>query len=76
MALILSRTKPFFTTANEELDAIIGNASLSGFIRMVAKELQIEEAKTPEDVFKNHLQDPLKGLPLCLFSSGSTGRHP
>lgn len=75
MALILSRTKPFFTTDNEELDAIIGNSSLTGFIKIVAKELQIEEARSPEDVFKNHLQDPLKGLQFRLSSSGSKSRH-
>ena len=49
---------------HSELADIMGNAQLSAQFHQLAAELDVKEAKTPEDIYKSHLEE------------GGTGRRP
>ena len=42
---------------NEELMELIGNVKLNDHFLSLARELNVQEAKMPEDVYKSHLAD-------------------
>lgn len=42
---------------DEQLRAIITNSNLSKYFNALAKDLQITDAKTPEDIYKSHLTE-------------------
>jgi 26S proteasome regulatory subunit N1 len=42
---------------DEELTEIIGNVNLSEHFANLARELDVQEAKTPEDIYKTHLAE-------------------
>ena len=44
-------------TLRDQLRAIMGNAQLSEHFLALARDLDVVEAKTPEDVYKSHLVD-------------------
>lgn len=62
---MLARQRIPIDVADEELQAIANNASLSSHFQSLAKELQITEPKVPEDIYKSHLQDSLR-VPVKL----------
>jgi 26S proteasome regulatory subunit N1 len=53
----VQRVPPPEFVKDEELREIIGNVKLSGYFRHVSQELDVVEAKHPEDVYKSHLAD-------------------
>lgn len=57
MGFILGRHRSNFESADEDLNEIIGNGRLSEFFVSVGKALDVEEPKTPEDIFKSHLAE-------------------
>jgi 26S proteasome regulatory subunit N1 len=42
---------------DEALDALVRNASLSDLFLALARDLDVLEPKTPEDIYKSHLAD-------------------
>ena len=46
-----------FLEDDEELSEIIGNAKLNENYLSLGRELNIVEAKTPEDIYKSHLAE-------------------
>lgn len=62
---MLARQRIPVDVEDEELQAIANNTSLSTHFQALAKELQIEEPKVPEDIYKSHLQDSLR-VPVKL----------
>jgi|EP00670_Eutreptiella_braarudii_P001357 26S proteasome regulatory subunit N1 len=58
LAFQLGRQRIFLDpTGDDELDEIIGNAKLSEFFLYTARDLNSMDPKTPEQIYKTHLQD-------------------
>ncbi len=58
MALILGRHKSTFECDNtENINELIGNERLSERYLVVAKDMDVLESKTPEDIYKSHLAE-------------------
>eukprot|EP00555_Chaetoceros_dichaeta_P011413 CAMPEP_0198259378 /NCGR_PEP_ID=MMETSP1447-20131203/8599_1 /TAXON_ID=420782 /ORGANISM="Chaetoceros dichaeta, Strain CCMP1751" /LENGTH=943 /DNA_ID=CAMNT_0043946763 /DNA_START=196 /DNA_END=3027 /DNA_ORIENTATION=- len=60
MCLLLGRHRvnyEFEDDADEELNDLIGNAQLSEQFLKLAQDLDVMDAKTPEDIYKSHLAE-------------------
>eukprot|EP00743_Colponemidia_sp_Colp-15_P001196 GILK01001314.1.p1 GENE.GILK01001314.1~~GILK01001314.1.p1 ORF type:complete len:882 (-),score=172.35 GILK01001314.1:53-2698(-) len=57
MAFLLARHRVQYTTADEQLSHIISNEHLSEHFLMLARDLDVMEAKTPDDIYKSHLEE-------------------
>jgi len=59
MAALMGYHRAFWYADEEDsdLEKIVSNARLSDLFRRLARELNVEEAKTPEDVYKSHLSE-------------------
>ena len=56
LCFILGRHRAFsIEEENEELLNLMGNEKLSSHYRQLARDLSVEEAKAPKDVYKMHL---------------------
>merc|ERR1712159_811359 len=53
LSYMIAEQHIFFETDDEDLDEIIGNGKLSDMFMHLARDLDVLEAKTPEDVYKN-----------------------
>lgn len=56
MALQLGRQQIFIEDADQELKDLMSNSHLSENFKGLARELDILEPKTPEDIYKSHLE--------------------
>eukprot|EP00957_Ditylum_brightwellii_P126914 9675183-Ditylum_brightwellii.AAC.1 len=60
MCLLLARHRVNYEVEDdddEELNELIGNAHLSEQFLKVAQDLDVMDAKTPEDIYKSHLAE-------------------
>ena len=59
MCLLLARHNMSYQYEDDddELNELIGNANLSEQFLKVAQDLDVTEAKTPEDIYKSHLAE-------------------
>jgi 26S proteasome regulatory subunit N1 len=57
MAFILGRHRSNFESQDSELNELIGNSRLSEYYLQVCKDMDIYEAKSPEDIYKTHLTE-------------------
>eukprot|EP00612_Vaucheria_litorea_P000991 CAMPEP_0171460092 /NCGR_PEP_ID=MMETSP0945-20130129/5098_1 /TAXON_ID=109269 /ORGANISM="Vaucheria litorea, Strain CCMP2940" /LENGTH=905 /DNA_ID=CAMNT_0011986209 /DNA_START=83 /DNA_END=2800 /DNA_ORIENTATION=+ len=57
MALLLGRHRSSFVHDDESLNELIGNATLNENFLLLAKDLDVIEPKTPEDIYKSHLAE-------------------
>jgi len=57
LAYILARQQLVVETAQEDLIEIFNNARLSEHFLALAKDLDVLEPKTPEDIYKSHLEN-------------------
>ena len=59
MALIVGRhgLSKFEYEDDPEINELLGNNSMATYFKALAKDLDVEEAKTPEDIYKSHLGD-------------------
>ena len=58
MAFILGRARSSFTyETNETVNELIGNSTLSENYLALARELDVMDVKTPEDIYKSHLSE-------------------
>ena len=55
MAFLLARSRSSFTSDDEVINDIIGNASLSERYLAVARDIGVLDPKSPEDIYKTHL---------------------
>lgn len=55
LAYVLGRHRSSFVAQDADLDALIGNNTLSALFAELARDLDVVEAKTPEDIYKTHL---------------------
>ena len=55
LAYVLGRHRAHFRTGDEALDALVRNSTLSELFLALARDLQVLEPKTPEDIYKSHL---------------------
>lgn len=62
LALMLGRARVVVATEDETLAGIMRNSCLGDRFRALLAELEIAEPKTPEDVYKSHLQESLRVL--------------
>lgn len=63
LAYLLARQRislPSSLVSSEEIQSILNNSRLTDHYRALAKDLEILEPKTPEDIYKSHLQDSLR----------------
>jgi 26S proteasome regulatory subunit N1 len=57
MAFMLGRHRNPYETDDEELSKIISNEKLSEHFKSLARDLDVLEPKTPEQIFKAHLEE-------------------
>lgn len=57
MAFILARNKSNYESSNSDINELIGNSRLSEYYLQVCKDMDIYEAKSPEDIYKTHLTE-------------------
>jgi 26S proteasome regulatory subunit N1 len=57
MALILGRHRSSYSHDDPKLNDIIGNVNLSDRFLSVARDMDVLEPKTPEDIYKTHLAE-------------------
>jgi 26S proteasome regulatory subunit N1 len=62
LAFILARQHQMVATEDEELLEILNNSKLSDHFLSLAKDLDVAEAKTPEDIYKSHLENTRPGF--------------
>jgi len=53
LSYMIAEQHIFFETDDEDLDEIIGNGKLNDMFMHLARDLDVLDAKTPEDVYKN-----------------------
>ena len=63
---MLARQQNMVETEDEELLEILNNTRLSEHFLALAKDLDVVEPKTPEDIYKSHLENVRKLLSLFL----------
>ncbi|KAJ3139770.1 proteasome regulatory particle base subunit [Physocladia obscura] len=61
LAFIAARQQVFFETDDEEITEILNNTKLSENFMALARDLNVVEAKTPEDIYKTHLENSRAG---------------
>jgi 26S proteasome regulatory subunit N1 len=66
LAFILARQRVILETADETLQSILSNAKLSEHFIALAKDLEVYEAKTPEDIYKTHLENTRMDHVVCF----------
>ena len=54
---MLGRSQIPYETEDEQLQELLGNTKLSEHFHTLAKDLDVVEAKTPEDIYKRHLEN-------------------
>ena len=57
LAFILARRQIFFEDQEEQINDILCNTQLSEHFLTLARDLDVVEPKTPEDVYKSHLEN-------------------
>lgn len=57
MAFMIGRQRYAFSTKSDEINKIIGNNKLSEYYKLVAKDLQVMDPKTVEQVTKSNYED-------------------
>lgn len=62
LAFILARQRITVDTVDEGLNDILNNTKLSEHFLGLARELDVIEAKTPEDIYKTHLENTRPGF--------------
>ena len=66
LAFLLARQQINFDTGSEELNEILCNTKLSENFQTLARDLDVVEAKTPEDIYKSHLENSRMFF-FCFF---------
>lgn len=59
---MLARQQIFVETEDEDLQNCINNTHLTTHFLSLARELDLMEPKTPEDIYKTHLEHKRKSL--------------
>jgi 26S proteasome regulatory subunit N1 len=62
MCFLLGRHKSSFTVEDEYMNNIIGNTGLSERFIATAREMDMMDPKTPEDIYKVSSSAPLIGI--------------
>jgi 26S proteasome regulatory subunit N1 len=57
LAFLLARQGVHIEVEDEELNKILSNSLVSEHFLNLAKQLDVLEAKTPEDIYKSHLEN-------------------
>ncbi|KAI8611309.1 armadillo-type protein [Chytriomyces sp. MP71] len=57
LAFICARQQVFIETGDETITEILNNTKLSEHFMALARDLDVVEAKTPEDIYKTHLEN-------------------
>ncbi|TPX74609.1 hypothetical protein CcCBS67573_g04123 [Chytriomyces confervae] len=61
LAFICARQQVFIETGSEEITEILNNTKLTENFMALARDLDVVEAKTPEDIYKSHLENTRTG---------------
>ena len=69
LAFILARWQLALETPDEELQEILNNVYLSTNFLALAKDLDVLEPKTPEDIYKSHLENIRPGFSTNVDSA-------
>ncbi|TPX40116.1 hypothetical protein SeMB42_g01547 [Synchytrium endobioticum] len=62
LAFLLARQQISFETDCDEINDIMNNTKLSEHFKALARDLDIMEAKTPQDIYKSHLENIRPGM--------------
>ncbi|KAI9361204.1 armadillo-type protein [Zopfochytrium polystomum] len=69
LAFMLARQQINFDSGREDLNEIICNTKLSENFLALARDLDVIEAKTPEDIYKSHLENTRSAVPAVNVDS-------
>lgn len=75
MAFILGRQRVMLETDDSDLTEIMSNTHLSQYFMHLEKELDAEDPKTPEDIYKSHLTETSKQLLNELFTKNRINNY-
>ncbi|KAJ3189452.1 26S proteasome non-ATPase regulatory subunit 2 [Gaertneriomyces sp. JEL0708] len=62
LAYMLARQQVMIETSDEEIQDILNNSKLSEYFLALARDLDVMEPKTPEDIYKSHLEHTRGGF--------------
>ncbi len=57
LAFTLARQQIYIETEDDGIDEIIRNSKLTEHFKALGKDLDVLDAKTPEDIYKTHLEN-------------------
>lgn len=69
LAFILAKQQYWIEIGDEDVQKCISNAQLSDYFKYLAKELNLEEPKVPEDIYKSHLEYSRSGVGNVVLDS-------
>ncbi|ANB11794.1 proteasome regulatory particle base subunit RPN1 [Sugiyamaella lignohabitans] len=69
LAFIVARQQYWFQVDNEEVQKCLSNVSLSEHFLYLGKELNLLDPKTPEDIYKSHLEHSTLGTSTGILDS-------
>lgn len=67
IAFLLARQQIPIQIEDEEIQEILNNTNLTKHFIALAKELDVIEPKTPEDIYKSHLENIRKTLTISFI---------
>lgn len=80
LALLVGRQRQWYSFDDAEVQDVVSNTKLNEYFRYLAKELNLEEPKNPQDIYKSYLDtsllgaasapDPLKQNMASVFVNG------
>lgn len=69
LAFLLARQQYRLETTDDSLDEILTNSKLSHHFKALGRDLDVVEAKTPEDIYKKHLENSRSGFGVTVDSA-------
>ncbi|KTW28433.1 hypothetical protein T552_01696 [Pneumocystis carinii B80] len=69
LAYLIARQQIWFEDDNESINECLRNSRLSELFKFVAKELNVFEPKTPDDIYKSHLEVRSSSLTSTIDST-------
>lgn len=61
LGLLVGRQRQWFSSEDSEIQEVVSNTKLNEYFSYLAKELNLEEPKHPQDIYKSYLENSLLG---------------
>jgi len=75
LAFMLARQAHFLDLKDDSVNEVVNNTKLSEYFLMLARELDVTEAKVPEDIYKSHLVETSRGAAAAAANVDSARQN-